>query len=585
MLSIPDYCVIVAYFVFLVAIGWSFHKDSRDSNDYFRGGGLMSWWLAGSSAFMASFSAWTFTGAAGVAYKSGVIVLWLYLAGAAGFLINWKWFGARFRQLRVIVIMEAVRKRFGAGNEQFFTWTWAPVQIVGAGIWLYGLSIFCAPAFGFDLRTMIVICGSVACFVSVAGGSWGVAVNDFFQAILLVPIALVLSIYSLVSMGGVTPMLAGLPAENLSLTGPSAAGFGVLWIIAVFIERVTGINNLQMAGRYLSVIDGGHARKASMLCAVLFLAGTLTWFVPAFAARASGMDVAAMFPSLTAPEEGAYVAMAHLHLPSGLFGLLITGIISATLSSMDGALNKNAGIMVRSFYLPVLRPNASERELVLAGRLVTLLFGAVVLLIALSYTTLKEAGAFKIMFTFTAMAGMPCVMPMFWCLLVRRAPDWAGWSTVLVGLLTSCAVTFFPAGAGGIAGIPCIKTMADWLAQNHYSATLLGNFITCSAWFLAVSRFARPPADCKRAAEAADFFDSMNRPLSPDEKGRPEAVAAQSCKIGIVALSCGAALMLLLFVQNTAPARLAVLACALIAGGIGFALVLANHKRRRARHR
>ncbi|MDR0901815.1 MAG: hypothetical protein LBM92_03490 [Opitutaceae bacterium] len=584
MLSIPDYCVIVAYFVFLVGIGWSFHKDSSDSSDYFRGGGLMAWWLAGSSAFMASFSAWTFTGAAGVAYKSGIIIMWLYLAGAAGFLVNWKWFGARFRQLRVIVIMEAVRKRFGPRNEQFFTWTWAPMQIVGAGIWLYGLSIFCAPAFGFDLRTMIVICGVVACFVSVVGGSWGVAVNDFFQSILLMPIAVIVSIYSLLSVGGITSLVDKMPAENLSLLGPAASGFGVLWIIAVFIERVTGINNLQMAGRYLSVIDGGHARKASLLCAVLFLVGTAMWFIPAFAARAANMDVAGMFPSLTAPEEGAYVAMAHFHLPPGLFGLLVTGIISATLSSMDGALNKNAGIMVRSFYLPVLRPKASEKELVLAGRLVTLFFGLVVLLIALFYTTLKDAGAFKIMFTFTAMAGVPCVLPMFWCLLVRRTPDWAGWSTVLVGLLTSCAIAFFPDIFRhlGIADAPWLEAANNWLAQNHYSATLLGNLVTCSAWFLAVSRLFRPSTDPSRVREVADFFDSMSRPLAPDEKGSPAAAAAQAYKIGIVALSCGAALMLLLLGPNTATGRLAVLACALFAGGIGFVLVLINRKRRHA---
>jgi Na+/proline symporter len=582
MLSSWDYCVIIVYFIFLIGIGWFFHKDSKDSNDYFRGGGLMAWWLTGSSAFMASFSAWTFTGAAGVAYKSGIIILWLYLAGAIGFLVNWKWFGARFRQLRVIVIMEAVRKRFGPKSEQFFTWTWAPMQIVGAGIWLYGLSIFCAPAFGFDLRTMIIICGSVACFVSVVGGSWGVAVNDFFQAILLVPIAIILSIYSLISVGGPTSLLEKMPMENLSLVGPAASGFGVLWIIAVLIERVTGINNLQMAGRYLSAIDGKHARKASLLCAVLFLIGTVTWFIPAFAARAANMDVAGMFPSLTAPEEGAYVAMARIHLPSGLFGLLVTGIISATLSSMDGALNKNAGIMVRSFYLPILRPKASEKELVLAGRVITLFFGIVVLLIALFYTTLKDAGAFKIMFTFTAMAGVPCVLPMFWCLLVRRTPDWAGWSTVLVGLLTSGVITLTPDISSflGIAEVPWMGAVSAWVGQNLYSATLLGNFITCSVWFLGVAKFCPAPTDTRRVGEIDDFFDSMSRPLALDEKGAPAAAAAQAYKIGIVTLSCGAALLLLLFAPNSSMGRIAVLVCALFAGGIGAVLMLINRRRR-----
>jgi hypothetical protein len=197
---------------------------------------------------------------------------------------------------------------------------------------------------------------------------------------------------------------------------------------------------------------------------------------------------------------------------------------------------------------------------------------------------LQNAGAFKIMFTFTAMAGVPCVMPMFWCLLVRRTPDWAGWSTVLVGLLTSCGIAFFPDVAVffGISGIGWIKAVAGWLTQNHYSATLPGNFVICSAWFLAVSKFFSPPADPLRIQEVDGFFISMSRPLTPDEKGAPEAVAAQSYKIGIVALSCGAALTLLLLApENNIMGRLAILGCALPAISMGLALMFINRNRRR----
>src|SRR5262245_30816375 len=116
--------------------------------------------------------------------------------------------------------------------------------------------------------------------------------------------------------------------------------------------------------------------------------------------------------------------MAIATLPAGLLGLLVTAIIAATLSSMDEALNRNAGIFVRSVYVPLLRPQATEREQVRIGKFATILTGALVILLALKYSTWRDLGVLKLMFNFVAMVGVPSGVPVFWCLFTRRAPDW-----------------------------------------------------------------------------------------------------------------------------------------------------------------
>lgn len=64
-----DFIVIGLYFILILAIGVVFSKmASKSTSDYFRGGGRMLWWMVGSTAFMAQFSAVTFTGAAGKAF-------------------------------------------------------------------------------------------------------------------------------------------------------------------------------------------------------------------------------------------------------------------------------------------------------------------------------------------------------------------------------------------------------------------------------------------------------------------------------------------------------------------------------------
>ena len=120
MLSFYDYIVIVFYFVFIASLGFVFKKFNKGSKDYFAGGQRMCWWLLGSSLFISNFSCWTFTGAAGIAYKYGILVMYVYLMDVIGYIVGYVFFASRLRQMRLITAMDGVRRRFGKGNEQFF---------------------------------------------------------------------------------------------------------------------------------------------------------------------------------------------------------------------------------------------------------------------------------------------------------------------------------------------------------------------------------------------------------------------------------------------------------------------------------
>ena len=136
-----------------------FKRFSKDDSDFFRGGAQMLWWMVGGSAFMTQFSAWTFTGAASKAYQDGTLVALIFLANAAGFFINYVWFAPRFRRMRIVSWTEAIRERFGAVNEQVFTWLQIPMSLVYAAIWLNGLAVFATAVFGFDMTQTIWVVG------------------------------------------------------------------------------------------------------------------------------------------------------------------------------------------------------------------------------------------------------------------------------------------------------------------------------------------------------------------------------------------------------------------------------------------
>lgn len=570
MLSSFDYLVVAFYLLFLLGIGWFFRRTGHDSSEYFRGSGKMAWWMVASSGFMGSFSAWTFTGAAGLAYDSGLVVLILYWGNAFGFFFNWAWFARRFRNTRVVTALEAVRQRLGAANEQVFTWLQVPFQILQAGIWLYGLAIFCTPVFGFDLRATIIVCGIVVVFVAAAGGSWAVVTGDFIQALVLVPITLVAAFTALRHMGGVAAFAEQLPAGHWDLSAASA-GFGPWWIVAVALEKLTNNNGLHSASRYLCVDSSTDARKAAALTAVLFLVGSVVWFIPPLVARASQLPLGA-YPDLANPAEMSYIVIAAKCLPAGLMGLLVTGIISSTMSAMDTGLNRNAGIFVRSFYLPVFRPKADERELVLAGRLTTIGFGGLVVVMALFYSSWRDLGVFQLMMNFSALVATPYAVPLFWCLLVRRSPDWASWSTILVCCLVGAAVSLLPKTAWA-AGLPGdgIGAWLAWAKAHNYIAITLANVLLGSLWFVGAALLFRNRGQTPlRATQVREFFSHVDTDVLPTE-----TVAADNLRHGGVARMCfvyGGFIALLALFSSTWSGRGGLLFCAAFMITVGLAI-------------
>lgn len=581
MLTSVDYVVIAMFFVFQLGLGWFFRGYGKDSSQYFRGGGRMSWWLVGTSAFMGAFSAWTFTGAAGLAYEQGLVVMVIYWAGAFGFFCNWFRFAEWFRQTRVITAMEAVRARLGLGNEQFFTWLTLPMGIIIAGIWLYGLAIFCAPVFGFDLQATVLVCGIVVVFVAVAGGQWAIVAGDFMQALILLAITIAAAVGAWIKVGGWAGFEAGLPASHWNFSASQSLEFGKWWVVAIMVEKFFTQNALHGASRYLNVLDGREAKRAALLATVLYFAGSILWFVPPLATRALGIDVAALFPGLAKPAEAAYVAMAAQVLPAGLMGLMITGIVSATLSSMDHGLNRNAGVFIRSVYVPLLRPHASEREQVLAGRASTLLFGGVVILTALLYSTWKEVGVFNLMLGFSSLLGVPYAVPMVWCLVLRRAPDWAAWSSVLAGIAAAAAAGSVPAWAADL--FPADSSMGRlmvWAGQHRYVVVTLTGSVASTVWYFGAGWLFGARMEAQRVREIDRFFAMVRTPVEPEAATEESLNERGTGSIGRLCLVYGTFVLLLALLPNSWPARGAIGFCAVFVGGCGYLLLRADRRRR-----
>ncbi|MCA1922692.1 sodium:solute symporter family transporter, partial [Buttiauxella noackiae] len=248
-----DYIVIAGYFLLMVAISLLFKKmASNSTSDYFRGGGKMLWWMVGATAFMTQFSAWTFTGAAGKAFTDGFAVLAVFIGNMFAYLLAWAYFARRFRQMRVDTPTEAVRRRFGPVNEQFFTWVIIPLSVINAGVWLNGLGVFASAVFNADIISTIWITGLAVLAISMLSGAWGVVASDFIQTLVIAVISVACAVVALWAVGGPANIVTEFPSGFF--TGPDM-NYPLLMVgtfLFFIVKQLQSINNMQESYRFLN---------------------------------------------------------------------------------------------------------------------------------------------------------------------------------------------------------------------------------------------------------------------------------------------------------------------------------------------
>jgi Na+/proline symporter len=288
-----------------------------------------------------------------------------------------------------------------------------------------------------------------------------------------------------------------------------------------------------------------------------------------------------MYPQMKNPSEASFFAIAVNTMPAGMVGLLLSAIFGATMSAMDGGLNKNAGFFVKNFYQPYLRPASSERHLLLVGKISTLLLGVTIILTGLLFAAWKDTNIFKQMTLYSGLIGLPVTLPLVLGLFVRKAPAWAGWSTVLVTLIASLLTHLYFTADFARHALGFAIGSKDIYYWDFVSGTLINILIGCT-WFLGSALFAarRPVAEKKRVD---DFFHTLHTPIDFEREEGRGSDNLQARVMGLLCLIYGGFLLLLMAIPNPLGGRLAFGFCGAMMAGIGAVLLRAGRGRRAER--
>ena len=476
--------------------------------------------------------------------------------------------------MRVDTPTQAIRRRFGHQNELFFSCALIIFSLINGGIWLNALGVFSSAVFNADISTTIIVTGLTVVFVSVLAGAWGVVASDFVQTLVVAVLSIACAVVALIKVGGPLELVNNFPSDFIM--GPNM-NYGLL-LVGTFVfflaKQMVTIMNMHDSFRFLTARDSVNASKAALFAACLMGVGSIIWFIPPWASAILYPEAASAYPALGSKAgDAVYLVFARNAMPVGTVGLLLAGLFAASMSSMDSALNKNSGIFIRSVYQPFLakrNKQVSDERLLNISKVLSTVFGLIVILTALFFKSLKELSLFDLMMSVSSMIQVPLLIPLLLGFFIKKTPNWAPWATVVLGLLVSLFVreVFIAQVFAELIGIePFTKREAS---DMNLILTLAGQVFITMSFFCLSSLFYKEKNDSNTEQRQA-FFDDLETPVIADNS-QDDYDRQQRNKLGVMVSVMSIGVLLMALIPNPLWGRLVFVMCSSVLMGIAYLL-------------
>ena len=371
--------VFIVYFLFMLGIGLVFFFRSKGGGekDYFLGGRQMGAWVSALSAGASDMSAWVLMVLPASVYAAGMGQTWIAIGLAIGYALSWIFEAPRLRRFSIaardsITIPQYLTNRFLSGSKL--------LQLLCALIFLIAYTIYAASsikACGTLFHTVMNIDPNVAMYIAAfiivaytfLGGYSAVCWTDFFQGLLMLAALLIAPIFALAIINsGSMGQAAALPDGYFRFTN-SWQGIvsGLGWGLGYF-----GMPHILI--RFMSIKSEKELRKSSVI--------GISWTLIILTMSVAAGVVGRIFLGEIQDSSTVFITMVRRIFPALVSGLLLSAILSAAMSTADSQLLTSASAFASDVYKPMIRKNASNREMLWVSRLVVLAIALVALFIA-----------------------------------------------------------------------------------------------------------------------------------------------------------------------------------------------------------
>ena len=471
-----DWLIIAAYMVTTMLLGvYLSRRASGSLVDFFAGGRALPWWLAGTSMAATTFSIDTPLYVAGVVGTRGIAGNWEWWNFAIAHIILVYVFARLWRRSEVVTDAELTEIRYGgkpaATLRATKTFLFAVlINSVGIGMATLAMVKVLEALLVFDqLATIFPILGSddgqtarLWAVVAVSGltliysamaGLWGSVVTDFFQFFLGMIGAFLVAFIVVNHVGGMGELTRQVQAvtefDVLSFTPFVFGEGGFLGLVSM--SQIAGITfstffaytfvqwwafrrsdgGGEFVQRLISSKDEAEAEKSAWFFNLMhYVVRTWPWIVVALAAIV-------VYPELEDYEMGYPMLMLDF-LPVGVLGLVVASLIAAFMSTVSTLINWGASYLTNDMYARFINRNASETQLVFAGRMASVL--VTVLGSAVAFYSEHVMDIFRLILAIGTGPGLVLILRWFWW----RINAWAELAAMVAGFLVGLGTTVVP---------------------------------------------------------------------------------------------------------------------------------------------
>ncbi len=365
-----DIGIIIAYFILVLTIGFVIARRTKTGEDYFLGGRTFGWGLIGLSLFASNISSTTIIGLSGAAYTTGIVnSVYEWMSGLP-LIIAAMIFIPLYLRSRITTIPEYLERRFDRRSQLFFSGVsiFATIIVETAGALYAGTLVLQAFFPGLPMAPTALGLALIAGVYTASGGLKAVVYTDAIQAVILI-IGCSFLTYILFDKVDFDwdKVVANAPEGHFSVVRPIDDP-GLPWpglLMGVpFLGFWYWSTNQYIIQRALGARDIRQARWG------IILAGFLK-VIPLFIMVIPGAIALLLYPDIP-NGDAVFPFLITNVLPVGMVGLVMAGLISAILSSVDSALNSSSTLVVIDFIKPN-RPNLTEQDTAKYGRITTII--------------------------------------------------------------------------------------------------------------------------------------------------------------------------------------------------------------------
>jgi sodium/proline symporter len=384
-MSNPTLITFVVYFVFLLGIGFYFYRKSANIEDYLLGGRGMGAWVTALSAQASDMSGWLLMALPGAIYLGGMGEIWIAVGLFVGTVLNWNLVAGRLRvytqKTNTITLPCFFEQRFGD--------TTGLLRVVSAIIILIFFTIYASSGLvatgklfesifdNVEYEQAVVVGGAIIIAYTFLGGFLAVCWTDLFQGTLMVLALIIVPALAYVDIGGFEGMSRAMTQAQKSLI-PEGEQPGLLLIISAMAWGLGYFGQPHILARFMSVKSVGKLAE-SMTIAIIWV------FLSLGGAVLVGFVGIGMFENLVeGRQENVFILMIDGVMHPWLAGIMLAAILSAIMSTIDSQLLVSSSALTEDFYQKAIKKDASQREVILVGRICVIIISIVALILALS---------------------------------------------------------------------------------------------------------------------------------------------------------------------------------------------------------